>query len=121
MKKILIVEDESVLQKALNDMLVESGYQTVQAMDGDEGLALALKSAPDLILLDLVLPKKHGLEVLKELKESEQTSSIPVIVLTNLEGSEDIMKALDLGAKAYLVKANYNVRDVLEKIQNILQ
>ena len=121
MAKILIVEDEAVLQKALNDMLIEDGHETVQAMDGEEGVTLAQKEKPDLILLDLILPKKHGLEVLKDLKADSMTNAIPVIVLTNLEGTEDIMKALELGAKAYLVKANYNVQDVLQKVQDVLR
>lgn len=121
MKKILIVEDESVLQKALNEILLESKYETVQAVDGEQGIELAIRELPDLILLDLVLPKKHGLDVLKELKADEKTSNIPVIVLTNLEGTEDIMKALELGAQAYLVKANYNIQDVIEKIEGVLK
>ena len=120
MKTILFIEDEPILQKALGSTLSAAGYKILQAFDGDAGLLMAKKEKPDLVLLDLVLPRKHGLEVLKELKEDQKTLSIPVIVLTNLEGTEDVMQALELGAKTYLVKANYSIKDVLEKIREAL-
>ena len=73
-----------------------------------------------MILLDLILPKKSGFEVLEELKKDPATKNIPVIVLTNLEGSSDVERALSLGATTYLVKANYNLSDVLGKIELVL-
>ena len=75
----------------------------------------------DLILLDLILPKVDGFEVLKTLKADEKTKHIPVIVLTNLEGMEDIEKVISLGAATYLVKANYSLKEVLEKIQQTIK
>jgi len=120
MKKILFIEDESTLQKTFREVIEKEGYQVISALDGETGLRLALSEGPDLILLDLILPKIHGFEVLKKLKEDEETKDIPVIVLTNLEGMADIDKAIELGAKTYLVKAQYSLDEVLEKIKKTL-
>ena len=121
MKKILFIEDESALQRALHDVLAEQGYKTLSAMDGDTGIAVAKKELPDIILLDLIIPKKDGFEVLSELKHDPATTRIPVIVLTNLEGSSDVERALTLGATTYLVKTNYQLDEVVEKIKSILK
>ena len=117
-KKILVIEDEATLQKALNDVLAQDGYDVLSALDGMSGLDLALKENPDLILLDIILPKMDGFEVLKRLKEKE--SKIPVIILTNLSDINDIQKALDLGATTYLVKADFHLDDVLKKVKETL-
>lgn len=119
-KTILFIEDESALQKTFGDVLNKEGYEMVSALDGEEGLRLAKSKKPDLILLDLVLPKVHGFEVLEELKADPETKDIPIIVLTNLESMEDVDKAIELGAKTYLVKAQYNLEEVLEKIKKAL-
>jgi len=121
MKKILFVEDEISLQKAIRELLTQEGYEVLTASDGDEGLIKAERENPDLILLDLILPKKDGFEVLKELKADEKMKDIPVIVLTNLEGVGDVEKALTLGAKTYLVKANYELDDVLKMVRDNLR
>ena len=120
MKKILFIEDESALQKTFGDILGQEGYEMVSALDGQEGLRLVKAKKPDLILLDLILPKLHGFEVLKKLKEDEDTKDIPIIVLTNLEGVGDVEKALELGATTYLVKANYTLEEVISKIKKAL-
>jgi DNA-binding response OmpR family regulator len=121
METILFIEDEPTLQKAIGRFLEEEGYKVRSALDGELGLEVAKKEKPALILLDLILPKKDGFEVLKELKENETTKNIPVIVLTNLEGSTDIEKALSLGATTYLVKANYELEEVAKKIKETLE
>jgi len=121
MKKILFIEDESALQKTFKDLLEKEGYEMLSAFDGQSGLKLAKEKKPDLILLDLILPKLHGFEVLKKLKEDQETKGIPIIVLTNLEKIEDVDKALELGATTYLVKALYNLEEVLEKIKKALE
>lgn len=121
MKTILFIEDEPAFQKAVGQFLENEGYQTKSALDGEIGLALAKKFKPDLILLDLILPKKDGFEVLKELKQDAATKNIPVIILTNLEGGTDVEKALSLGATTYLVKANYELEEVAKKIKGILR
>ena len=120
MKTILFVEDESVLQKTFGEVLKQEGYEVISALDGQIGLRLAKEKKPDLILLDLILPKVHGFDVLKKLKEDKETQEIPVIVLTNLEGIGDVDKALELGATTYLVKAQYTLEEVVEKIKKAL-
>ena len=119
-KKILFIEDESALQKTFGDILKQEGYEMTSALDGETGLKLAQTEEPDLILLDLVLPKMHGFEVLRVLKGDEKTKDIPIIVLTNLEGMGDLEKALDLGATTYLVKATYSLEEVIQKIKKAL-
>jgi len=120
MKTILFIEDESALQKTVGEILKQEGYEVISALDGEVGLKLAQRKIPDLILLDLVLPKLHGFKVLKKLKENSETKNIPVIVLTNLEGIEDIDKAIELGAQSYLVKAQYELKELVEKVKKTL-
>jgi len=121
MKKILFIEDESALQKTFRDILEREGYEMISALDGESGLRLAKSQKPDLILLDLILPRKDGFEVLKELKEDEATKEIPVIVLTNLEDIESVEKAIELGATTYLVKAQYTLEEVIQKVKKALE
>jgi len=121
MTKILFIEDEVSLQKAAIDFLKSEGYLVASAYDGESGLALAEKEQPDLILLDLILPKKDGFHVLEELKKQKGTKDIPVIVFTNLGDTKDIERAIELGATTYLVKANYSLSEVIEKIRRSLQ
>jgi len=120
MKKVLFIEDEPSLQKTLGDVLNENGYQAINALDGEIGLRMAKTEKPDLILLDLILPKMNGFEVLRLLKENEETKDIPIIVLTNLENIEDVNKVISLGAIAYLVKAQYSMEDLLKKVKEII-
>jgi DNA-binding response OmpR family regulator len=121
MKKILFIEDEMALHKSLGGLLSEKGYQVISAFDGESGLNLAKKENPDLILLDLILPKMSGFDVLEKLKGDPQTKEIPVIILTNLEGIREVEKAIALGAKSYLVKAEYSLEEVVEKIKKALK
>lgn len=121
MKKILFVEDEPTLQKAVEEILTQEGFSMLSALDGEKGLELIKKEKPDLVLLDLILPKKDGFEVLKEMKKDKELEDIPVIVLTNLEGMGDVEKALNLGATTYLVKANYELEDIVTKIRQTLK
>ncbi|MDP2864422.1 MAG: response regulator [bacterium] len=120
MKTILFIEDESALQKTFGEILSQEGYEMIPALDGETGLEMAKTKKPDLILLDLILPKVHGFDVLKQLKEDPGTKGIPVIILTNLEGMGDVDKAIGLGATTYLVKAKYTLEEVLEKIKKAL-
>lgn len=120
-KKILFIEDERTLHKTFFELFNQEGYELISAYDGEEGLKLAKEKKPDLILLDLILPKKHGLVVLEEIKKDEKIKDIPVIVLTNLEDVQTLEKALSLGATTYLVKAEYSLDEVLEKIKKTLE
>lgn len=120
MKTIIFIEDEPTLQKTIGRFLENEGYEIKSAIDGETGLAMVKKIKPDLVLLDLILPKKDGFEVLKEIKEDETTKNIPVIILTNLEKTADVEKTLSLGATTYLVKANYELEEIVKKIKEIL-
>jgi DNA-binding response OmpR family regulator len=121
MKKILLVEDEAALQKTLGEALRKKGYEVKSALDGGLGLRLAKKEEPNLILLDLMLPKMHGLDVLRALREEKKTKNIPVVILTNMEDINEIETAIELGATTYLVKSNYNLDEVLDKIDKIFK
>ncbi len=120
MKKILFIEDEFTLQKAMAETLRKAGYEMIQALDGESGLRLAFSEKPDLILLDIILPKMDGFEVLEKLKSEKETKDIPVIILTNLAGSEDVEKSLSLGATTYLVKSDHGTEDVIEKVKRTI-
>ena len=120
-KKILIVEDEVTLNKALVEFLTGEGFEILSALDGEQGLEMVKKNIPDLILLDIILPKKDGYEVLDEIRKDEKTKNIPVIMLTNLESQEDIVKALEKGATTYLVKSDYRLEDIAKKVKETLK
>ena len=120
MKKILFIEDEAALQKALGEVLAQEGYEVIPALNGEIGLSLAKAKTPDLILLDLILPKLNGFQVLEHLKAESVTRDIPVIVLTNLEGTEEVDKAIQLGAKTYFVKAQYSLSELVTKINQFI-
>jgi DNA-binding response OmpR family regulator len=119
-KKILIIEDDSILQEALLEFLTAEGFETISALDGEEGVKIGKEKKPDLILLDIVLPKMDGYEVLKAMKADESTKKIPIILLTNLGSLNDVQKALDLGATTYLIKADYKLEEVTKKIKEVL-
>lgn len=120
-KKILIVEDETTMQKLLKEVLEEKEFSVVVASNGEEGIVVAKKEIPDLIVLDIILPKKDGFEFLEELKNTESIKNIPVILLTNLNQPQDVQRAVDLGAKTYLVKSDYELSDVVRKIEEALK
>jgi len=120
MKKILIIEDERVLQKTLGDTLRKENYEVFSALDGEMGLKLLESQNFDLIILDLLLPQISGFEVLKRIKENEKTKNIPVIILTNFGSAENVDKALELGVTTYLVKTNYSLPEVVEKVKKSL-
>ena len=121
MSKILFIEDEISLQTTLGGALKEAGFEIENAYDGEAGLKAAQTSKPDLILLDLILPKMDGFQVLKDLKSGAGTKDIPVIVLTNLESADDVGKVIALGATTYLVKSNYELGDIVTKIKEVLK
>jgi DNA-binding response OmpR family regulator len=120
LKTVLIIEDEPQFQQELTLALVSAGFRVRNAYDGEAGLAIACEDVPDLVVLDLILPKKDGFKLLREMKWREQTKDIPVIVVSNLENSDNIELAIRLGAKAYLVKSNYPAGTIVAKIQAIL-
>jgi two-component system, OmpR family, alkaline phosphatase synthesis response regulator PhoP len=120
MAKILVVEDDPILQKTLSEVLEREGFEVFSAGDGELAIRLAKEKLPDLILLDIIVPKKSGFEVLEAVKEDEKTKEAKVIMLTNLEGSADISRALDLGASSYVVKADSELDYIVAMVRNLL-
>lgn len=119
--KILVVEDDSFLAGMYVTKLQLEHFNVALAGDGRLGLEKAKKMLPDLILLDILLPKMDGYEVLAELKKTPATAKIPVILLTNLGQKQDVLKGLSLGATDYLIKAHFMPSEVVDKIKQILQ
>ncbi|MEI7424622.1 MAG: response regulator [Candidatus Staskawiczbacteria bacterium] len=117
--KVLIVEDEEILYLVLKEKFTNAGHEVMVAVDGDQALPMAIEFKPDVILLDLVLPKKNGLDVLKELKSNFNLKLIPVVILSNLDGDETIEKAISLGAISYLLKTQYPIDTIIEKVEVI--
>jgi len=115
--KILLVEDDMVLAKVLYEELSDAGFEVFQAYDGEAGLQLALEKNPDLTLLDVLLPKKNGFDVLTAMKKSPEANQIPVIILTMLGSDEDIKKGLQLGANDYIVKSQHALPEIVEKVK----
>jgi len=120
MATILFIEDEPALQEALGSYLRDNGHTVTAALDGDQGLRLAREKRPDVVLLDLVLPRLSGLEVLESFRRDPLLQSVPVIVLTNVESNESVERAMALGATAYLIKTNYALEEVGAKIDAVL-
>lgn len=120
-KKILIVEDDSFLLRMYSTKLGIEGFKILAAADGEKAVRTVKKDLPDLILLDLMLPKKDGFEVLRELKQDAGTKNIPVIVLTNLGQKSDIDRCYELGAADYLIKAHFIPSEVILKIKRIFE
>ncbi|KKT58204.1 MAG: hypothetical protein UX91_C0004G0071 [Candidatus Amesbacteria bacterium GW2011_GWB1_47_19] len=121
MKKILIIEDDEILAKGYKSKLDKMGYEVLIASDGEEGLAMIASSVPDLILLDLVMPKMDGFKTLEEIKKREEWKNIPVIVSTNLSQSEDIKRCMDMGATDYFIKTDVPVETFITKVNSVLQ
>jgi DNA-binding response OmpR family regulator len=119
-KKVLLAEDDKTLLEMYNLKFKESGLNILTVQDGLAALDLAKKELPDLILLDIMMPKMDGFAVLTELKADAQTSKIPVFMLSNLGQKADIEKGQRLGATDYIVKASMTPSQVLEKIKTIL-
>lgn len=119
--KILIVEDEEALNQVVKEEFASKGFDAKIAKNGEEALKLAKSFKPDAILLDLILPKKGGLEVLEALRKDPENKNTPVIVLSNLAEDENIKKALFLGATDYFVKTQHSIYEVIEKVQNYLK
>lgn len=119
-KKILIVEDDFELREALAEKIKESGFDVFEAGNGEKGLEDALKIHPDLILLDVVMPKMDGMTFLKKLRQDSWGKNARVIVLTNLSNAEEIEESIQHGVYDYLVKTDWGVSDIVGKIKDKL-
>ncbi len=121
MKKIAIIEDEASISGALRKVLENAGFKVCQAYDGVEGLILIQSEKPDLILLDIVMPKMDGLTMLKELQAQEWGKDIPVIMLTNLADNKRVAEAMGRGIYSYLEKTAWRLEDVVAEVQKKLE
>ena len=120
MVKILIVEDDPLMSRMYQKIFTFEGYQVEMAANGQEGLDKARTAKPTLILLDIMMPKMNGLEALEKLKADPATKSIPVVVLTNLAGQQDAENALAKGAVKYIIKSEYEPKQVADMVKEIL-
>ncbi len=118
--KILLVEDDSFLLGMYATKFEMEDFKVVMAEDGEKAIRVAQKELPALILLDIILPKLNGFEVLKQLKANPATAKIPVILLTNLSQKDEIEQGLKMGAEDYLIKAHFMPSEVVEKIKKVL-
>lgn len=118
--KILVVEDDRFLSKVYYTKLSKEGYEVVLAAEGDEAIRKVAEVKPMLILLDLILPGKNGFDVLQEIKTNDELKDIPVIIMSNLGQQSDIDRGKKLGAVDYLVKTNFSIQEVVEKITDFL-
>lgn len=116
-KKILVVEDDKYLADVFLTKLTKDGFDVIQAFNGEDAIVATKKYHPDLILLDIVMPKKDGFDVLKEIKEDDSIKDIPVIIMSNLGQEADVLTGKKLKAAEYLIKTNISLADVVKKIK----
>jgi len=120
MAKVLIVEDDPLMSRMYQKIFSFENYEIVQAADGEEGLEKAKTTNPTIILLDVMMPKMNGLQVLDKLKLDPATKGIPVVMLTNLAGQQDAETALAKGAVKYIIKSEYEPKQVANMVKEIL-
>ena len=120
MAKILIVEDDSLMSRMYQKIFTFEGYEVVLATNGEEGLEKVRAEKPTIVLLDVMMPKMNGIQVLEKLKLDPNTKQIPVVMLTNLAGAQDAEVALSKGAVKYIVKSEYEPKQVVGLVKEIL-
>jgi len=118
--KILLVEDDSFLLGMYATKFELDGFKVIIAEDGEKAVRVALKELPDIILLDIILPKLSGFEVLKQLKQDKKIAKIPIILLTNLSQRDEVEQGIKMGAEDYLIKAHFMPSEVVEKVKKVL-
>lgn len=119
-KKVLLVEDDKMILDMYTLKFTQEGYEVTQAENGKDGLELAKKVNPDIVLLDIILPQMDGFTVLKSLKADPKMKDVPVVLLTNLGQDGDVKKGIELGAVDYLIKANFTPSQVVDKVKSVL-
>ncbi len=120
MAKILLIEDDPLILRMYQKAFEYDGYEVVTASDGEQGLARAKEVEPTLILLDVMMPKMNGLEVLEKLKTEPMLRSVPVVVLTNLSDTSDAEAMIERGAVKYIVKSNHRPAEIVRMVKEIL-
>ena len=119
-KKILIVEDEKILGEMYRDKFSQAGFEVYLVLEAKDGLKLAKKEKPDLIILDILLPKENGITFLTWLRKEPEIFSIPVVAFSNYDDPETKRQAVKLGVKDYLIKTNYTPQEIINKVKNYL-
>jgi len=119
-KKILLIEDEELIIRLLEKKLTNIGYEVVLAMNGEEGLNKMKNEKPDLILLDIVMPRKGGFEVIEEMRRDPSLATIPVIIISNSGQPLELERAKELGVVDWLVKTEFDPKEVVEKVQKYI-
>ncbi len=120
MAKILLIEDDKMLSDMYAAKFTREGYEVLQADNGSKGLKMTKDDKPDIVLLDIIMPKMDGFACLKAIRKHEETKSVPVILLTNLGQEEDIKKGKELGADGYYIKANHTPTEIVDKVREVL-
>jgi len=122
-KRILIIEDEPPMLQALNDALTGAGFETLLAGDGEEGLRMALQQKPDIILLDILMPKIDGMTMMKKIREDAWGKKVPMIILTNVNPDSDatINAVVENQPAYYLIKSDMTLEVILEKVKEVLK
>ena len=118
--KVLMIEEDRFLRKIYRDKLSRFGFDFFEATNGEEGLNKVIAEKPDLVILDLILPRKNGFDVLIDMKSNKNTENIPVIILSNLGQESDIQRGLSLGAAAYLIKTEVSLSGVVDQVREQL-
>lgn len=118
--KVLVAEDDQFLLKVYLNKFKMEDYDVISALDGVEAMKKLKSEKPDILLLDLVMPEKDGFEVLCEMKMDPELKKIPVVILSNLGQESDIKKGKELGADDYMVKANFSINEVVDKVKEVL-
>jgi DNA-binding response OmpR family regulator len=118
-KTVMVIEDDKFLSSLIKTRLERDGFTVIQAFDGELAIATLRETQPDLIVLDLIMPKVNGFEVLQMISITPQLSKTPVIILSNLAQDSDVEKARALGAKEYFVKVKISIDDLLVKIKDL--
>ena len=120
MTKILLIEDDGLMSRMYSRLFIHEGYDVQVAQDGEEGFAKAIEFLPDIILLDVMMPKMNGLETIRKLKEDERTRNIIVVLLTNLAIQDKLDEAMRLGAVAYITKSDHQPDEIIKMVEGFL-
>ena len=121
MKKILLIEDEKILAEMYREKFSQAGFEVFLALEAKEGIKLAKKERPDLIVLDILLPRENGIVFLNWLRKDQEIASIPVVAFSNYDDPATKREAAKLGVKEYLIKTSYTPQEIVEKIKNYLK
>jgi len=120
MAKVLLVEDDEILHNMYKKKFEYEGFTVASAFDGSDGVKMAASDKPDVILMDIIMPKMDGFVAVKKIKKNSAISNIPIVMLTNLGQEEDVNKGRELGADDYFIKANHTPAEIVKKIRDLL-